>query len=147
MKRRCLAFDIETAKVVSFDGADWRRYRPLGICCAATLLEGEDMPMIWHGGKSRTRPTRQMKQRELSKLLEYLTRKSESGFTILTWNGVGFDFDVLAEGNVPGVVENAVGGLAVEPTSSAVNEPKNQTHQTHEETRPQSAGGSQHQIV
>ena len=30
-------------------------------------------------------------------------------------------------GNVPGVVENAVGGLAAEPTSSAVNEPKNQT--------------------
>ena len=97
MRRKYLAFDIETAKAVSFGGSDWRLHRPLGICCAATLLEGEDIPMIWHGGKSRTRPAKQMKQHELSKLVEYLTRKSESGFTILTWNGVGFDFDVLAE--------------------------------------------------
>lgn len=97
MKRRYLAFDIETAKIVSFNGDDWRRYRPLGICCAATFLEGDDAPMIWHGGKSTDRPAKQMEKRALSKLLEYLTRKSESGFTILTWNGVGFDFDVLAE--------------------------------------------------
>jgi hypothetical protein len=49
-------------------------------------------------------------------------------------------------GNVPGVVENAVGGLAAEPTSSAVKR-TNQNHQTHEATKPQFAGGSQHQIV
>ena len=97
MKRKYLAFDIETAKVVSFDGDDWRRYRPLGISCAATLLEGEDMPKIWHGGASRRRPARQMKRREISELLEYLSQKTESGCTILTWNGVGFDFDLLAE--------------------------------------------------
>jgi hypothetical protein len=36
--------------------------------------------------------------------------------------------------------------LAAERTSSAVKE-TNQNHQTHEETRPQFAGGSQHQIV
>lgn len=97
MKRQYLALDIETAKTVSFVGSDWRPYRPLGICCAATILEGEDAPMIWHGGTSRKQPTRRMKRRELLKLLEYLTRKTENGFTILTWNGVGFDFDVLAE--------------------------------------------------
>ena len=85
MKRKYLAFDIETAKAVSFDGFDWRQYRPLGICCAATIVEGEDTPMIWHGGTSRKRPTRQMKRRELLKLLEYLTQKAENGFTILTW--------------------------------------------------------------
>ena len=38
-----------------------------------------------------------MKQHELSRFLKYLTQKVENGFTILTWNGIGFDFDVLAE--------------------------------------------------
>jgi hypothetical protein len=97
MKREYLAFDIETAKAVSFEGSDWRQYRPLGICCAATILEGEDTPKIWHGGTSQKRPKRQMIRRELLGLLEYLAQKTEDGFTILTWNGVGFDFDVLAE--------------------------------------------------
>jgi hypothetical protein len=38
-----------------------------------------------------------MKLPEISGLLEYLSRQTENGCTILTWNGVGFDFDVLAE--------------------------------------------------
>jgi hypothetical protein len=97
MKRKYLAFDIETVKPVVFGDSDWRRYRPLGICCASTLLEGEEKVLLWHGGTNQRRPTRQMKRRGLLKLLEYLARKTEDGFTILTWNGVGFDFDVLAE--------------------------------------------------
>jgi hypothetical protein len=38
-------------------------------------------------------------------------------------------------GDVPAIVENAVGGLAAEQTSSAV-EMKNQTTQPHEERQP-----------
>jgi len=53
----------------------------------------------------------------------------------------------VAEGNVPGLVENAVGGLAAEQTSLAVNENRNQTHQTHEEKEHQSAGRSQQEII
>ncbi|HEY9175984.1 MAG TPA: hypothetical protein VI136_27200, partial [Verrucomicrobiae bacterium] len=49
------------------------------------------------------------------------------------------------DGDVPGVVENAVGGLAAKRTSLAVKS-TNQTHPTHEETKSQLAGGSQHQI-
>jgi hypothetical protein len=30
-------------------------------------------------------------------LLDYLCKMAADGFTILTWNGLGFDFDVLAE--------------------------------------------------
>ena len=97
MKRKYLAFDIETARAVSFDGSDWRQFRPLGICCAATILEGEDAPIVWHGGTNQKRPTRRMKRHELLELLKYLIQKTENGFTILTWNGIGFDFDVLAE--------------------------------------------------
>ena len=49
-------------------------------------------------------------------------------------------------GDVPGAVENAVGGLAAKRTSLAVKS-TNQTHQTHERTEPPFTGRSQHQIV
>ena len=38
MKRKYLAFDIETAKVQSADERDWKAQRPLGISCAATFV-------------------------------------------------------------------------------------------------------------
>ena len=38
-----------------------------------------------------------MSQGEAEKLVDYLVGQVRDGYTILTWNGVGFDFDVLAE--------------------------------------------------
>ena len=35
MSRKFLAFDVETAKQFPGDFSDWRKHRPLGICCAA----------------------------------------------------------------------------------------------------------------
>ena len=49
MKRKYLAFDIETAKVQSTDERDWRAHRPLGISCAATLAAESGEPVLWHG--------------------------------------------------------------------------------------------------
>jgi len=97
MKRKYLALDIETVKVVPLDASDWRLCRPLGISCAATLTTGQDAPKVWHGGRNSERPTSRMQRGELSKLVGYLERLVEEGHTIVTWNGVGFDFDVLAE--------------------------------------------------
>ena len=37
MPPRYLAFDIETARDFPGEFSDWRRYRPLGISCAATV--------------------------------------------------------------------------------------------------------------
>jgi hypothetical protein len=34
---------------------------------------------------------------EVAALLQYLCTMAADGFTILTWNGLGFDFDILAE--------------------------------------------------
>ncbi len=42
MSRNFLAFDIETAKDVPGDFADWRKHRPLGICCAAMVVGDSD---------------------------------------------------------------------------------------------------------
>ena len=38
-----------------------------------------------------------MCQREAAKLVEYLANQVRHGYTIVTWNGLGFDFDILAE--------------------------------------------------
>jgi hypothetical protein len=95
MERKYLAFDIETAKPLPDDGANWQSCRPLGIACAATLLADTDELILWYGGKDR--PAERMSQEESAKLVEYLVAQVEGGYTLVTWNGVGFDLDILAE--------------------------------------------------
>ena len=90
MNRRYLAFDIETAKLIPEDETDWKSHRPLGISCAATLLADSDELALWHGAD-------RMSQQEAGKLVEYLATQVDNGYTIVTWNGLGFDFDILAE--------------------------------------------------
>ena len=43
------------------------------------------------------RPVRRSSARDTSQLLDFLGRQVAAGFTILSWNGLGFDFDILAE--------------------------------------------------
>jgi hypothetical protein len=38
-----------------------------------------------------------MSREEAAELVEYLTMQVAQGYTLLTWNGVGFDLDILAE--------------------------------------------------
>jgi len=96
MNRKYLAFDIETAKEWP-EGADWRRHRPLGIACAATLTDGPDPPRFWHGAQPDGRPADRMSRDDVAQLVDYLLSMVSQGHTILTWNGLAFDFDVLAE--------------------------------------------------
>ena len=95
MKLKYLAFDIETAKTTE-EESDWRSCRPLGISCAATL-GGTDGLVLWHGGADRNSPADRMSREETAKLVHYLAAAVENGCTIVTWNGLGFDFDILAE--------------------------------------------------
>ena len=97
MGRKYLAFDIETAKVQPANSYDWQSYRPLGISCAATFLSGADEPLLWHGGAYQKRPAKRMNRQEVQGLVNYLEEQVECGYTIVTWNGLGFDFDILAE--------------------------------------------------
>jgi len=97
ISRRCLAFDLEIVKIPPHGEPNWKSYRPLGISCAATLLSDLGELLLWHGGANRKRPTRQMKRREVARLVNYLERQVTRRYTIVSWNGVGFDFDVLAE--------------------------------------------------
>ncbi len=91
--RKYLAFDIETASTAK---DDWHSHRPLGISCAATLLGDSQEPTLWHGG-DRANPNDRVSQEEAAALVEYLSRQVASGYTLLTWNGLGFDLDVLSE--------------------------------------------------
>ena len=88
MKPRYLAFDIETAKV---SDRNWRTCRPLGIACAATFLSDSDELILWQGASER------LSRQEAAGLVEYLTEQTGHGYTVVTWNGIGFDFDILAE--------------------------------------------------
>ena len=95
--RKYLAFDLETAKELPGDFSLWRNHRPLGIICAATWANDADAPRTWHSKDVDGQPAPQMTADDLIELVSHLCAMAAQGFTILTWNGASFDFDVLAE--------------------------------------------------
>ena len=92
-----LAFDIETAKDIPGEDFNWHAHRPLGITCAATLASDADQPLLWYGKTSDELPEKRMSRKDAQALVEYLSSMAARGFRILTWNGLGFDFNILAE--------------------------------------------------
>lgn len=98
MTHRFLAFDIETAKLTP-DGENIQDHRPLGISCWAAAwigTNGEPNSIVGHGG-DKGEPAPRMIREECAELVDGLRAAVEDGFTLLTWNGCGFDFDILAE--------------------------------------------------
>jgi hypothetical protein len=90
------AFDIEIARIMPEGVSDWSRYRPLGISCAAAMSsDGETV--LWYGKTSSEDYASQMSTAEAQEIVTYLKKQMEAGYLILTWNGLGFDFDILAE--------------------------------------------------
>lgn len=88
-----LAFDLEIFKPIPEGETNWKAHRPLGISCAATLLSDEATPGLWHSA-DKTQP---MLRRDAMSLVGYLDYMAARGYTLLTWNGLSFDFDILAE--------------------------------------------------
>jgi hypothetical protein len=93
-----LAFDIETARIVP-DGEKLHAHRPLGITCYALAWRenNEVVTLRGYGEDSAGEPQPQMSRAECRVLVEKLSDYVRQGYTILTWNGLGFDFDILAE--------------------------------------------------
>ena len=92
-----LAFDLEIVKEIP-EGGDWKEQRPLGISCAATIRSGDLSSLLWYPGQSIGVPkSGAMSKVELLKLVDYMTEQLSYGYFPLTWNGLQFDFDVLAE--------------------------------------------------
>lgn len=92
-----LAFDIETAKEVPGDDFDWKSHRPLGITCLASLATGDTEPRVWFSRSADGSPAPQMSQQDIADFLSYLAQAQTDGLVPLTWNGLGFDLDILAE--------------------------------------------------
>ena len=97
MNRKYLAFDIETAKILPADAGDLMSHRPLGICCVATLASDEDRPQLFYSTNKDETPAAQMTRDDLSNFVDFLMNLTNDGYTIVTWNGSGFDFNILAE--------------------------------------------------
>ena len=79
-----------------FDFAtDWKSYTPLGISCAAAAYlkpDGTTQRKFWHGQRGTA-----MTKAENRAMLTDLTTWMKAGHTIVTWNGLSFDWAVLAE--------------------------------------------------
>jgi len=97
-KRNYLAFDIEITKIV--EGTDWLSQRPLGISVACTLERRADEEELryWFGeGHPDGCPWDKMPQLQVQTLVHFLEAKIYEGLTPLTWNGLHFDLNILAE--------------------------------------------------
>jgi hypothetical protein len=95
-----IAFDLEIAKEIPEGTDDWKKIRPLGISCAATLTSTGGL-RLWHGREQRDGTfARQMTPEECNALfihmLTFASYNEPHGY-VLTFNGLGFDFDILAE--------------------------------------------------
>ncbi len=95
--RKYLAIDLETASDVPERRGAWKKARPFGICCAAACCAETDEVFLWHGKDGNGSPTGRLTKAEVQGLVEALKGFVRRGYTLLTWNGLGFDFDVLAE--------------------------------------------------
>jgi hypothetical protein len=103
MARRYLAFDVETAKVLPQSLGDVLEHRPLGIACASAVASDIDKPLVWHG-LLNDEPAAQMSLHEVCAMLDELSAMLRDGYTLLTWNGLSLDLNVLAEESGQAVV-------------------------------------------
>lgn len=97
MDRKYLAFDLEIAKILPDDVDNLKAHRPLGICCAAVLAANAEQPRLWYSSDAAGMPLPTMSRQDLSELVDFLKAQLLGGYTVITWNGLGFDFDILAE--------------------------------------------------
>lgn len=87
-----VGFDIEIAKLVP-NGEDWHDHTPLGITCAS--LVADDLTEAFWAGKSTGEYLPFMSALEAESMLIRMSELVSAGYTIVTWNGLGFDFPVL----------------------------------------------------
>lgn len=88
MLENLVALDIEISAIIP-EGADWDLYRPFGISCVG--LSTADKPRIVYAKNNKLSP------KEIDGLVAQLRNIHEIGSRFVTWNGLRFDFSVLAE--------------------------------------------------
>ena len=93
IEMKFVGFDIEIALDIP-EGTDWKQCRPLGITCAS-LVSNDFSDAFW-GGKKSGEYTPKMSVGEVQEMVMIMKALSPE-YKIVTWNGLSFDFDVLAE--------------------------------------------------
>jgi hypothetical protein len=96
---KVVSFDLEIVKEISDDIENWRDIRPLGISCAAVLPNTDALSTLFYHREQDTGLPKSgcMTKEEAGYLVKHLMWEVDGGSAIITWNGLGFDFDVLAE--------------------------------------------------
>ena len=89
-----IALDLETIKPFP-PGERWQDHRPLGIACAATAARQGSTS--WYARHPDGHPDERMNAEDASRLVDFLMDAHRGQNTIVTWNGMGFDWQVLAE--------------------------------------------------
>ncbi len=84
------SFDIEIAKDLPENFDKWEDFAPLGITCAAVALSDSEEIQCWSG-------IPQLNKEECIALVRDLQKLVQRGYSLLAWNGAGFDFHVLAQ--------------------------------------------------
>ncbi len=97
MPRKYLAFDIETYKIIPNLTGELLAHRPLGISCIGALCADESQPRLFYSKDAAGDPTGPMRKHDVAEFLDFLLARTKSGYTLLSFNGLGFDFDVLSE--------------------------------------------------
>ena len=94
-----LAFDMEIATPVA-DSGDLLASKP-GISCAAFIREGDTRPLVLFDPAKTpdlfVPETKALTQEGATRILDELSAADDRGDTIVTWNGAGFDFRLLAD--------------------------------------------------
>jgi hypothetical protein len=94
---RYLSFDIESSKLLPAGASEILAYRPLGVSCAAASLSDSSETVTWFGRSPGGGYAPQMSPAEAASMVRDLMAYVRDGYTLVTWNGLGFDFDILAE--------------------------------------------------
>ena len=100
MISKYVAFDLEIAQELPDGCNDITPYRPLGITCAAAAVHTNGKEEVYSfypdiGDDGAYEP--RMSVEKCRDMFDMLGLWQGGGYDIVTWNGLGFDFDVLAE--------------------------------------------------
>lgn len=93
MSSKIVAFDLEIIKEIP-EGIDWKNIRPLGISCVALLPNEQIFSNLYYSDDLSSSAIR---KKALQSMIKTMMMWQKEGLSILTWNGLQFDFDVLAE--------------------------------------------------
>ena len=82
--------DLETVKITPH-GEDWEQHRPLGISCAAFVSRSQSKVFAADPHNDQMTPD------QVTEMVDWMDNLERHGAVFVTWNGLYFDWQVIAE--------------------------------------------------